>query len=948
MSSTSFETQYSSCEDSRIKRSSTSYQQERPSQQRQQTSSDLKDVRSIYRTIIVLISLIVIGVIVKQSSQNGGSVSDLSTVSQVSQSIDGAHSSANTVSYSHETNPSSKGTSTGSNIKKTGDSSYITTYTLKRDGNYDALTYFDPAQVTHLTYTFLKPYQAVIEPYASMTLSFYGFDSLPSNSTYYYEYIVCPIDNLEQSCQSGAMYIDTSTSNTVTTSIYFACEPHQTYTFLIFAIDSLTSTVLEESESLAICMYVRREIRSYSTEDLNAFLDASYTLNSVDQDAGEELYGSSYFSASTLSRLHFYNAAQRDADHIHEGNGFLMQHIKLTNFFEAAIQSVNPSVVVPYWDFTIDRAEGRTVFTSLLSSPDYYGTVTYPKGDMLSFTRPDNHVEDARISDGRWANQIAELNTYFPDLYAGYGYLRAPWCNNPSPYLSRYSYDWDVTSGYLPSCESHYEMLEVTDKMYLYFFDMSFAPHAPAHTAIGGIFGCDALNSWTTAGYFTNTTMQEKACVITIAAIKTIYRAGLIEVSKDCIVDSDDYTSSDCAFVCRTTDPSYIATAVEMLYDLTYTLYDWTNTEVVNNDTVSTLLASFICGLTDAQGNYLWGSMSQIYVGEHTESASVADPSFWVIHPTLDRLTHAKFMSGGFDDETWPSDPVDDFVCMNSLCYDEITDITDYFTSCCYGHYEMDTMYDGRIGSRTAYLGDPNAVVLAKMDPWSDDYEMPYIYDDFEWLHCIEQGYDFQGILDEVYLEYLEVNGLLNSTEIEGEMERKNDHRRDMRQKKTSKHSNIVDEEKERVIERIATPELRDKMNEALSAARELKRETRQSKGRIMTNSREKRDSEVRTAARRQSVIDKRRERGEKVEAMQRKRLDGEGGERGEQERLRERQRVRERERESIIKRQEALRDKMMQSSDRNSDGNKKTNTHTKGKTHTVSKSKYNNKNNNR
>ena len=30
-------------------------------------------------------------------------------------------------------------------------------------------------------------------------------------------------------------------------------------------------------------------------------------------------------------------------DHIHEGLGFLPQHIKLTNMFEVAIQAVDPS-----------------------------------------------------------------------------------------------------------------------------------------------------------------------------------------------------------------------------------------------------------------------------------------------------------------------------------------------------------------------------------------------------------------------------------------------------------------------------------------------------------------------------------------------------------------------------------------------------------------------------
>lgn len=39
-------------------------------------------------------------------------------------------------------------------------------------------------------------------------------------------------------------------------------------------------------------------------------------------------------------------------DFLHDGLGFLSQHMALTNEYEAALQVVNPSVALPYWDFT--------------------------------------------------------------------------------------------------------------------------------------------------------------------------------------------------------------------------------------------------------------------------------------------------------------------------------------------------------------------------------------------------------------------------------------------------------------------------------------------------------------------------------------------------------------------------------------------------------------------
>jgi putative NIF3 family GTP cyclohydrolase 1 type 2 len=40
-----------------------------------------------------------------------------------------------------------------------------------------------------------------------------------------------------------------------------------------------------------------------------------------------------------LLKIHHFNAAWQDSDHIHEGNGFLAQHMKMTNIFESAMQA---------------------------------------------------------------------------------------------------------------------------------------------------------------------------------------------------------------------------------------------------------------------------------------------------------------------------------------------------------------------------------------------------------------------------------------------------------------------------------------------------------------------------------------------------------------------------------------------------------------------------------
>ena len=85
-----------------------------------------------------------------------------------------------------------------------------------------------------------------------------------------------------------------------------------------------------------------------------------------------------FSSYCLLITLIFVPSGQRDADHIHQGLGFVPQHIKLTNMFEASMQAVNPAVTMPYWDFTMDVAEGKTIYESVMFTEKTFGTMTKP------------------------------------------------------------------------------------------------------------------------------------------------------------------------------------------------------------------------------------------------------------------------------------------------------------------------------------------------------------------------------------------------------------------------------------------------------------------------------------------------------------------------------------------------------------------------------------------
>ena len=595
-------------------------------------------------------------------------------------------------------------------------------FTLTRVG-YDTIDLFaeDPSAI--LKYDHLSEYMGVVEPYQEMHLTVYDDEDSAVNK---FRYTVCAADGGE--CQHGVKY---DPDPGLSATISFECDAYDEFVINVTEYDS-AGNELRSTTGFALCQYVRREIRTLSVDDLSATLDAMHTLWVIDEDDGQETYGDEYHSASYLLKSHHFNAAWPDGDHIHEGNGFMTQHVKMTNIFELSIQAVDPSVSLPYWDFTMDNTEGKTPYTSAVFEETVFGTMHQPRSMSMGFQAGEDDIVDGAIPDGRWAYLKADFNEDYDDLNYGYGYMRAPWNMNPSPYVSRFAYDYQIGIS-LPSCKTHYEILEY-DSMMDFFVDIEDSPHATTHSLTGGIYGCDLMTPMLEAGYIVDETAQKEICSKWVFYMKEFYRASFLTPNKDCEVD-DEVQNSKCSFTCATEKES------QLKLDLELKIGAFTG-EI--GDEGWTAWKDFVCT----------GDGAKIFSGDHLESASPADPSFWVIHPTLDRLLQAKFMAGGFDDETWATDPVNDYVCAKSQCYETGYDSKDYYSECCYGHYEDDAMLDFVSGNRSAHTGWTNGRVVKAIDPRSSgEYSMGYIYDSFSWNHCssLSSEYDFDKLITSMY-----------------------------------------------------------------------------------------------------------------------------------------------------------------------------------------------------
>jgi len=236
-----------------------------------------------------------------------------------------------------------------------------------------------------------------------------------------------------------------------------------------------------------VCLYVRREIRSLNSEDREAFLSSAHTLWTLSDEEGKSFYGSSYHSVSLLLKYHHFNAGQQKTDNIHNGNGVLLQHIKFTNLFESSLQLVNPSASLPYWEFTADNSRGLKYDNDVLTA-DYFGSMHVPTDVSRGFTYSKDRIEDGAIQDGLWAQLTTPFDKDLPSIKFAYGYMRAPWNLNPSPYVSRFAFDFNSSKDQLPTCAAHYTALQNEDMMD-FFFESELEPHGGNHMETGGVFG---------------------------------------------------------------------------------------------------------------------------------------------------------------------------------------------------------------------------------------------------------------------------------------------------------------------------------------------------------------------------------------------------------------------------------------------------------------------------
>jgi len=312
--------------------------------------------------------------------------------------------------------------------------------------------------------------------------------------------------------------------------------------------------------------------------------------------------------------------------------------------------------------------------------------------------------------------------------------MRAPWNLNPSPYVSRFSSRTDVAKD-LPACLSHYKLLSSTSLM-SFSYDIAYAPHAGAHSLSGGTYGCDKFSPLLSAGYLEDEDALYSLCGKWVFFLKEFYRNwNALPNTDGCTAPTEEELAADGSFFCGWQCDGGNNTA-NLEANLFAKLSSYVPEDMSSNSSHEGWGAwrEFVCS----------GDAGMIFSGENLESASPADPSFWVIHPTLERLYQAKMLSGGFEDSEWASDAENDYVCDKQYCYQD--DVYGYWQECCDGHFSSSQLIDAS-GDRCSYFGQTNADTLASTDASQASYALSYVYASFDWGHCLDAlGLDFAAL----------------------------------------------------------------------------------------------------------------------------------------------------------------------------------------------------------
>lgn len=545
-----------------------------------------------------------------------------------------------------------------------------------------------------------------------------------------------------------------------------------------------TDDTIVDIDSIPVWVkYVRRELSSLSDNDREEFLEALYTLYTVNTVDGRALYGENYVSVQYLASIHVDAAGNPVCDEFHSGDGFFGNHVFISNYLEQSLRQVNPRVSLHFMEYA--PLYSSDSFEDHLSNQLDGGTwIPYLSDTYFG----SNHAYSGDVLDSRWANfsvpvvnatffldhNIEENSTFFPEeesewltlssahLRSPFGLLRPPWNFNPSTRLSRYNNEVGITTVNNDAYSEYFRGSNCTD--YEKFINeivlsdtaddaddgstvfntmlryvKSYA-HGGIHESIGGSGGVhareidDALRS--EYGF-----TDEDILVISERAHaffkKYVPQASYYNDSTypvypiNCTVTKsadDSQWSSSCVCV-----DYYFESQETFLQLLTLYFDKYTRSSYEQSSTYFLLASEDDDAFDFATRVQIMRLICQrnLFDGDFVGSGSAYDPIFWVSHPPMELLLQRIALAGylpASSDATSSSSSIRYIFTQSATCSGHNPDSNPYWLR---GYKLHDS-------NRTDASTFTNAELVSMLDPDSEDYweYIPYVYDSSHLIGC--------------------------------------------------------------------------------------------------------------------------------------------------------------------------------------------------------------------
>ena len=256
--------------------------------------------------------------------------------------------------------------------------------------------------------------------------------------------------------------------------------------YVIRSVHYMNGATIDKT-SRVVCRYIRREIRALEDDDRDAYFEAVRTVYSTLKEEGRSLYGPDYQDAGYFINYHTWMAGTKACDHLHDGMGFLTGHNAITNEFEQNLQRIDPSVSIPYWDYTIDMHHvlgADKKFSVFYQSPVFMEDWFGPMGDPDdNYQVTSSFVADIGLDPAEW-----DLSDSDVIVSNAYGLLRSPWnvANVPGVIRSNATFGYYSSYNSAPRCAEFYTAMNYSDVLTFTKFAQANA-HGAIHTFIGGV-----------------------------------------------------------------------------------------------------------------------------------------------------------------------------------------------------------------------------------------------------------------------------------------------------------------------------------------------------------------------------------------------------------------------------------------------------------------------------